>query len=175
MTDSCAYPRICGLAEVLWTPRDQRNWNDFSARMTAHYQRLDQIGVHYYKPIPLFVLKEWEHGELSDQSKTIRLDITQNLEKLVGVNTLYVIGWFTDGDHAVTLEQVTLIADGVAVCRDQQAATIGWPNPLAAYKLVMPQNKPQRCELEVILRGVGGGQSWGKLWLSTVPNPPDIF
>jgi hexosaminidase len=42
-----AYPRMCALAEVLWTPRDKKDFADFSNRLTAHLARLDALDVNY--------------------------------------------------------------------------------------------------------------------------------
>ena len=46
------FPRLCALAEVGWSPKDRRNWNDFTARMETHYRRLDTLGVQYFLPPP---------------------------------------------------------------------------------------------------------------------------
>ena len=40
-------PRAMALAEVLWTPRDRRNFDDFADRMARHVPRLDSLGVRY--------------------------------------------------------------------------------------------------------------------------------
>lgn len=42
-----AYPRACALAEVLWSPKDRRDWPDFERRLTEHLKRLDVLKVHY--------------------------------------------------------------------------------------------------------------------------------
>ena len=46
--ESRAYPRLTALAEVLWSAKEGRRWKDFSARLDAHYKRLDVLGVDYY-------------------------------------------------------------------------------------------------------------------------------
>lgn len=46
-TDYATYPRLCALAEVFWTAREQRDWEDFSGRLGVHLQRLDAAGVEY--------------------------------------------------------------------------------------------------------------------------------
>jgi hexosaminidase len=48
--DYLVFPRLCALAEVAWSPKELRNWDDFAARMKTHYQRLDALGVHYAVP-----------------------------------------------------------------------------------------------------------------------------
>lgn len=47
MVDSKVFPRICALAEVLWTPLVNRNYADFKVRMADHYIRLAALGVIY--------------------------------------------------------------------------------------------------------------------------------
>lgn len=42
-----AYPRATALAEVLWTPKDRKNWLEFWARLQIHFERLDILDVSY--------------------------------------------------------------------------------------------------------------------------------
>jgi len=42
-----AFPRACALAEVAWTPQDQREFKDFSERLETHIERLKAMGVNY--------------------------------------------------------------------------------------------------------------------------------
>ncbi len=42
-----AFPRMCALAEVGWSPKAERNWDDFSRRLQTHLRRLDELGVNY--------------------------------------------------------------------------------------------------------------------------------
>jgi len=46
-----AYPRAIALAEVNWSAKECRNWNDFSRRMENQYLRLDFKKVNYSKSI----------------------------------------------------------------------------------------------------------------------------
>jgi hexosaminidase len=41
-----AYPRACALAEVVWSPKESRNLNDFFQRMQTHFIRLDEWNVN---------------------------------------------------------------------------------------------------------------------------------
>lgn len=45
--DFMAFPRLCALAEVLWTDRPLRSWEGFQRRLPAHLARLDALGVAY--------------------------------------------------------------------------------------------------------------------------------
>ncbi|MEZ4776093.1 MAG: family 20 glycosylhydrolase [Bacteroidia bacterium] len=41
------YPRACAMAEVVWSPKETRSWNDFSSRLAGHLKRLGLMGVNY--------------------------------------------------------------------------------------------------------------------------------
>lgn len=43
--DGKVFPRLCGLAEVLWSPLDGKDWNEFHGRMQVHARRLEALGV----------------------------------------------------------------------------------------------------------------------------------
>ena len=40
-------PRMSALAEVLWTPASQKDWNSFARRMQWQYQRFATLGANY--------------------------------------------------------------------------------------------------------------------------------
>jgi len=40
-------PRMPALAEVLWTPAENRNWENFSQRLQVLFKGYDQKGLHY--------------------------------------------------------------------------------------------------------------------------------
>jgi hexosaminidase len=41
------FPRLCALAEVVWSPKDARNWDDFSRRVRVDCDRLEKLGVNF--------------------------------------------------------------------------------------------------------------------------------
>lgn len=43
------YPRACALSEVLWTNKEQKNYEDFLNRLSGHIKRLDAQGVNAFK------------------------------------------------------------------------------------------------------------------------------
>ena len=45
-----AFPRMTALAEVVWTPRERKDFGDFSRRLAVHLRRLDALQVNYRKP-----------------------------------------------------------------------------------------------------------------------------
>jgi hexosaminidase len=55
--DYMAYPRLCAIAEALWSPASARDFDDFSARLEPHLARLDALGVNYR---PLSGPRPWD-------------------------------------------------------------------------------------------------------------------
>jgi hexosaminidase len=45
-----AFPRACALAEVLWTPKAERDFADFTTRLATHLERLRVLDVNYRSP-----------------------------------------------------------------------------------------------------------------------------
>jgi hexosaminidase len=60
------FPRLCALAEVGWSPKDARDFDDFSRRLATHYRRLDALGVEYFVPPPELVSRETAFTESVD-------------------------------------------------------------------------------------------------------------
>ena len=47
------FPRLCALAEVAWTNRDQHDYGDFLQRLDHHRRHFEALGVTY---------REWSDG-----------------------------------------------------------------------------------------------------------------
>jgi len=43
------FPRLCALAEAVWTPEKDKDFEDFSKRLTVHRKRLDSLDVNQYR------------------------------------------------------------------------------------------------------------------------------
>jgi hexosaminidase len=43
------FPRTMALSEVLWSPKEKRNWNDFEKRLPTIFERLDKQKTNYSK------------------------------------------------------------------------------------------------------------------------------
>ncbi|MCX8068614.1 MAG: beta-N-acetylhexosaminidase [Anaerolineae bacterium] len=47
--DWMVFPRLIGVAEIGWSPRDSRNWEEYCLRLAAHGLRLEAMGVRFYR------------------------------------------------------------------------------------------------------------------------------
>jgi hexosaminidase len=44
-----AFPRLAALAEIGWSPRSERQWDGFAARLGAHGPRLAAMGINFFR------------------------------------------------------------------------------------------------------------------------------
>lgn len=47
--DYMLFPRMAALAEVLWSPKERRNWADFEKRLPTILERYQKMGIRYSK------------------------------------------------------------------------------------------------------------------------------
>src|SRR5258708_12069726 len=61
------WPRGLALAEVYWSPKKARNWDDFTRRMEAEFKRMDAAGIKYARSAfnPILVPKRMPSGEIT--------------------------------------------------------------------------------------------------------------
>jgi len=61
------WPRGLALAEVYWSPRKARNWDDFTKRMEQEFKRMDAAGIKYARSAfnPILVPKRLPGGDLT--------------------------------------------------------------------------------------------------------------
>jgi hexosaminidase len=45
-----AFPRLSALAEVVWTPAERKDYEEFLSRLAEHLRRLDALDVNYRVP-----------------------------------------------------------------------------------------------------------------------------
>nr|WP_242958364.1 family 20 glycosylhydrolase [Clostridium cavendishii] len=46
--DYMIYPRLLGHAEIGWTTKEKRNWNEYKYRLKVQYERMKNKGINYY-------------------------------------------------------------------------------------------------------------------------------
>jgi len=75
------FPRLCALAEVDWSPKTARDWSNFSQRLKVHEQRLDVMGVNYWRDLSVKI-GEWTPAQLTTNANGTNLewDITSEVK-----------------------------------------------------------------------------------------------
>ncbi|MEN8188012.1 MAG: family 20 glycosylhydrolase [Bacteroidota bacterium] len=52
------YPRLSALSETVWSPKELRDWKNFSSRITSMFKRYEYLGINYAKSAYLVTTDE---------------------------------------------------------------------------------------------------------------------
>jgi hexosaminidase len=52
-----AFPRLAAIAELAWSPRDRRAWDDFAVRLGWQARRWAALGINFYRSSQI----QWQH------------------------------------------------------------------------------------------------------------------
>ena len=163
------YPRACALAEVVWSPAKDRNYQDFSGRLRVHEQRLEALGINYQTgSVPMGIaVGEWTPAMLSESVVTREWEITKHLQQ-PGNHTLTFL--YTRGAHGLQVKSVALLADDQEIARETHDSFAGAKHENNAYLLKVPGfASGAKLTLRVDLRSDAGTESFGTLWLYRQP------
>jgi hexosaminidase len=99
------WPRALAMAEVLWSPRDSRDWNGFMHRLGPQLDVLDRLGVNYRIPEV-----EGLDGDFASLQPSAELILRSGLP---GADIVYAVdGSEPDAQSPVYTQPVTLLLDG---------------------------------------------------------------
>ena len=65
-------PRMSALSEVLWSPKDAKDWAGFSKRMESQYKRFDKLGINYATS----AFQVSAQPELDPENKSIKIELS---------------------------------------------------------------------------------------------------
>lgn len=159
--DYMTYPRACALAEVVWSPKESRDWASFQERLVIHQQRLDQLGVNYRpnRPETKTEIGGWKPAQIKAEPAPLEWDVTTNV---TAAGKSRVSLDYTKGAHGIDIAWVALIEDGREVSRDTHAGFTGSNPRQPAYTLDVPVPKPgARYTIRAQVAGGGGTDSSG--------------
>ena len=57
LSEYMLFPRLSALAETLWSPKEARDWSDFSTRIPYLFKRFDYLNINYSKSAYLITAK----------------------------------------------------------------------------------------------------------------------
>ncbi|MFC5045560.1 family 20 glycosylhydrolase [Aquimarina hainanensis] len=88
------YPRLAALAETVWSPKEARDWGDFSDRIQTMFDRYEYQGIHYAKSS--FRIRPEVIVDTSSNSVTLQLK-----NEYPNADIRYVLGTDTLSEKAI--------------------------------------------------------------------------
>ena len=174
------FPRMTALAEVSWSAKEKRNWEDFNRRLQVQLQRFDQIGINYRRlgndqrldrsnrPKTAVKIGKWTPAQLTDKSRsTLEWDVTAQVTKL-GKYRLDLD--FTRGQLGLTVSSVSLLENGVEIQKESYEKFTGSYDSYAAYILTLPVRKAgAKYIVKAEVTSGSGTDSFGDVFWSLLP------
>jgi hexosaminidase len=166
-----AFPRLAALSEVAWSPKAARNYDDFTRRLEADYQRLDRMGVNYRREMAAKI-GEWTPSQISTQGVTLQWDVTKHA---AAAGKYRVRLDYEHGAHGIRLNWVALLEDGKEVARDTHAGFTGSRPRQSIYSVNLPACKAgARYTIQAQVAGDGGTDSTGTVYWEPQPIKPAL-
>jgi hexosaminidase len=163
-----AFPREIALAEVTWSPKDARNYDDFLRRLKVDEKRLDGLGVNYRSSalgdgLAKITVGGWEPAQITTTPAPLEWDVTA---KVTAVGKVSVRFEYTDGAHGLDIAWAALLEDGKEISRDTHDGFTGSNPRKPVFVLDVPAPKPgAKYTLLARVAGSGGTDSHGSvLW-----------
>ena len=127
-----AYPRGAALAEVVWSQKDARNWDDFVGRLATHLNRLDTYGVNFRVPEPAGL----------EQNRSFSKDMTVELKvPFAGARVRYTLdGTEPTEDSPVYTDPIKLTKNTVTTARTFMANGKTSVAARGTYRKVTPKD-----------------------------------
>jgi hexosaminidase len=162
--DYMAYPRGCALAEIAWTPLDQKNYEDFYRRLTVHTERLRRMNVNF-RPLDAIGQKvgTWTSGQTSEEYQPMIWKLTP----LIKASGTYQITFnYISGAHRLDIQCVEILENETVISHDRHWGTTGGRNENNTYTVTIPDfSKTATYSLRASVRSDGGTDSNGSIYL----------
>jgi hexosaminidase len=158
-----AYPRLCAMAEVLWSPKSGRDYDEFLKRLTPHLVRLDRLDVNY-RPLTADpkAAARWKSGETTDEFQTKEWDVTATLSSPGNYDVLFS---FTGGGNRLDIAWIEILENGETLQRVEHNGQTGTVNKDNTYRVSLPSLRTDATyTLRASVRSDGGTDSNGDIY-----------
>lgn len=157
-----AFPRACALAEVVWSPRANRDYGDFLGRLRVHLQRLDALDVNYRELTPeSHPVAVWKSGETTESWSEREWSVELGPSSQGPCDLTFQ---YTAGAHRLDIRWAELqLSDGSRI-RDEHEGRTGGSNSANTYTFDLPAlSSRQAMTLRALVRSDGGNDSAGEI------------
>ncbi len=162
-----AYPRLCAMAEVLWSPKEGRAFDEFAGRLAEDLKRLDVLDVNYRKmrpePVPA---AGWKSGQASEEWSDKSWDVSKQISD---AGTYRIVFSFTSGACRLDINSVQLVQADAVLGEDKHFGRTGGDSVGNVYQVKIGTPSPGApITLRARVRTDGGDDSNGDIYISKI-------
>ncbi len=159
-----AYPRLCALAETVWSQKSARNFADFVTRLKPDLDRLRILDVHF-RPLTLLPLPvtHWQAGDAAAAFTEREWDVSPSIAAPGQFDAAFLQ---TAGHGHMEVEWIELRENGQVIQRITRPGSTDWGQRSNDYMFGLPSyNAGSHYTLHASIRGVGGTDTAGDIYL----------
>jgi len=160
-----AFPRLCALAEVVWSGDADRTYEEFLGRLETHLERLRILDVNY-RPLGDLLAEPvatWRKGDISNDFAVTVKDISAHINGAAGYKAFVS---YSGGMVGVVIQFVELLENGVCVSRDEHIGKSGNADQDNEYLLTLDSYSANaKYELRLSMKGDGGTDTSADLFI----------
>ena len=159
-----AYPRLCALAEALWSPKDTRNFADFSARLKPDAERLRILDVHFRPITPLPPpATHW----VADEAAAAFTEREWDISSAITAPGQYDVAFLLTGGHGqMEVEWIELRENGVPIQRITRPGSTDTRLRSNDYLFGLPSfHAGSHYTIRASVRGIGGTDTFGDIYV----------
>lgn len=165
--DYMAFPRLCALAEVVWTPQEDRSFDNFMTRLPDHLLRLDQREVNYRaldKPSANGeVIGGWKTGDAKNDYSERTWSIPEGIK---GAGDYRITFQYMSGGCRLDIEWIEILVNGQVAARVEHHGITGNFDRDNSYDFTLASVPAgAKIELKARVRADGGDDSNGVIYL----------
>lgn len=169
-----AYPRMCAMAEVTWTPASLKNYSNFQQRLTTQEERLYYAGINYdasttsyqigsWSPSTITTVSQWGDTPAPANTTILTYNITSEISHPSEVDVSFC---YSSGADALLTFSVALFRNGVQIDIDKHNGWTGAGFSDPIYILHLPTYSPSDTyTIQCSVCGWGGTQTTGGVYL----------
>jgi len=133
--DALVYPRAAALAEVVWSPVANRNYNEFATRLQSHFPRLAALGVHYNPMTSGTAVAKWSTTKTLETPQVMEWPITTGI---AGAGRYKITFQYESGSSRLIIHDVAMVQGDKVLAQDKHPGSTGASDSNNAYHLELP-------------------------------------
>jgi hexosaminidase len=159
-----SWPRLCALAEAVWSPRGPRDFAGFVERLKPDAERLRILDVRYRSVTPVPApAAHWQSGDAASQFTEHEWDATASITEPGQYDAAFML---TGGHGHMEIEWVELRENGAAVQRIVRPGSTDWAARSNDYMFGLPAfHAGSKYTIRASMRGVGGVDTTGDIYV----------
>lgn len=167
--DALVYPRAVALSEVVWSPKEERNYEAFEARLRQHLPRLAALGVRY-KPLPGagILVGRWGTQPTTTKPGTVEWPIEKGI---TGLGVYVVRFQYEKGKSRLEIHGVEIVQDGKVLAVDKHFGFTGAGTQNNVYRVELKDLSKTPLTLRAAISTDWGQDSHGRITIEKVQAP----